>query len=423
MNPGIRPQSGEAPTSSYNIELGPPTYGASLLPTTNGANTMGYAAPSKPSIRKLWTMLVRTTPYVVLPCAAIRPPWHQAVACARAQEISDSISEAVLAEMERLGIAGLTLAIVDSGEIVHEMGYGMANVELGVPAGVQTVYMVASVTKVFTGMALLMLVEEGRLSLDDRIGDLLNDLPMSWRQVTVLQLLNHTSGLPDVQSEDLEVGSTEELIARAGARPIAFEPGTQWSYNQVGYAIVKSIIETLSGEPWEDFARRRIFDRLGMSSALFGAPDVLVPGRATSYLRDENGELMPVKEAIAPHWPSPFWAGTGLNMTAGDLARFDIAVRGDVLLSSMMRATLWQPAVRPDGAEFRFRGGQVGYAHGWGLYHFPGHPAVGNEGGTTAVYYHFVGDDLAIILLTNTFLRRPPLSIINRVGELLISDG
>jgi CubicO group peptidase (beta-lactamase class C family) len=201
-------------------------------------------------------------------------------------------------EMRRRHIPGLSLAVLRGARVVRLKGYGLASVEQGVAAAAETVYQLASTTKVFTGAAVMLLAEEGKLSLDDSVTKLLPGLPAAWGGVTVRQCLTHTSGLPDASLSD----DTDEVIAptraealvKLAALPFVSRPGEKWEYNQTGYVLLGMLVERLSGLSFEEFLARRFFRPLGMTRTSFGDSGEVVPGRATLYTRYvlEGGKLV-----------------------------------------------------------------------------------------------------------------------------------
>ena len=197
----------------------------------------------------------------------------------------DSIDAFVSAEMSRQRIPGLSLAVVRHGVLAKAKGYGLASVELAVPATPRTVYQSGSVGKQFTAAAVMMLVEKGALSLDDRIARFLPEAPDAWRDITVRQLLTHTSGMGDYTERiDLHRDyAPEELLKFAAAQPLEFPPGQKWSYSNSGYMVLGILIQRVSGQFYGDMLRDRIFKPLGMDTARVISEADIVPNRAAGY--------------------------------------------------------------------------------------------------------------------------------------------
>ena len=171
------------------------------------------------------------------------------------------IDEAVREEMAKRHIPGMSVAVLQSGKVVLMKGYGWANIEQSMPAVPKTKYQIASTTKPFTAMAIMMLVESGKISLDAKAAKYLSKLPVQYSEVTVRQLLTHTSGV----NRDLRTGNTddftlEEFWKRLVAAPVSFEPGERWEYSNTGYILLGMIIESVTKKSYGEFLNGRIFE-------------------------------------------------------------------------------------------------------------------------------------------------------------------
>jgi CubicO group peptidase (beta-lactamase class C family) len=321
---------------------------------------------------------------------------------------SDKTDEYIRAEMQKRHIPGLALAVIRDGKLVKEKAYGLANIELNIPATVETVFLIASVTKVFTATAIMALVEEGKISPGDKIRKLLPHLPLKWNGVTLRHLLTHTSGLPDVSlGED-----TDAVIAdtRAGAlkklprMPVPARPGAKWSYNQTNYMLLAMIIEKVTGKTFEEYMAERFFRPLGMSSTSFGDSLAIVPKRASGYTRFERQ----ADENVSPDrvWnyhnviPAYLNNAAGLNTTVGDLARWDIALSEEKILKQSTLNQMWTAVKLNDGKVFRLED-SLGYGYGWLVNDTPHHKFVGHTGGAAAGYIRYLDDKISVIVLTN----------------------
>lgn len=196
--------------------------------------------------------------------------------------------DAVMAEVE---VPGAAVAVVRDGEPLHARGYGFANLEWRGPAGTDTVFRLASLTKSFTATAILLLEAEGRLRLDDRLGQHLPDYPAPGRDVTLRQLLQHSSGIPNYTAlpglyQDFAVKdhTPAELFAQFRDLPLDFLPGTDFRYSNSGYALLGGVIEACAGVAYADFLQARIFAPLGMTATRYLGNDPVVrtapPGTA-----------------------------------------------------------------------------------------------------------------------------------------------
>jgi len=197
----------------------------------------------------------------------------------------DELDRVIHFEMEKQHIPGLSVLVARSGRTIRAEGYGLSNVELQVPVKPETVFQSGSVGKQFTATAVMMLVEEGKLRLDDPITRYLNHGPTSWGQVTVRELLSHTAGFTDYPKNfDFRKDYTEpELLKIVGGIPLAFEPGANWSYSNLGYLTLGIMIHHVTGKFYGDFLQERIFRPLGMTTTRIISESDIVPNRAAGY--------------------------------------------------------------------------------------------------------------------------------------------
>ena len=183
---------------------------------------------------------------------------------------ADPIDDYVAGELAKHHVPGIAIAVVKDGKPVKVKGYGLADVEHGVPVTADTVFQLASVTKQFTAAAVMLLVEDGKLSLEDAVSKHVDDLPEAWRKVTVRQLLNHTSGIPNyTSSPDYERMSfddvkPEDVFKLVRDKPLEFEPGARHAYSNTGYYLLGMVIGHAGGKPYGQFVAERIFRPLGM---------------------------------------------------------------------------------------------------------------------------------------------------------------
>lgn len=328
------------------------------------------------------------------------------VACVAAR--GDEVDEYVRGEMSRRHIPGAAVLVVRDGRVLKQKAYGLANVELGVPAREETLFQIESLTKTFTAVAVLSLVEEGKFSLDERVRKLLPRLPASWGAVTVRQLLSHTSGLPDVSvgedSDEMIAETRPEALRKLARMPLAARPGAKWSYNQTGYMLLGMIVERVSGLGFEEFMARRFFRPLGMSHTVFGDDAQVVEGRASMYTRyARQSDKGPSPEGLWTYrnlYPSYIYTAAGLNTTVADLAKWDAALNEGRLLQPASLAEMWRPVRLNDGKVFRLDK-TVGYGLGWLVDERPGHRAAGHSGGDAVAYVRFIDDRLSVAVLTN----------------------
>src|SRR5258706_2392111 len=200
---------------------------------------------------------------------------------------ADAVDDYLTAEIHDRHIPGLALAVIRDGHVEKLAGYGLANVELNVPVSPQTVFQIQSVTKTFTSTAILMLCEEGKLALDDPIGNHLEGTPESWKEITLRHLLSHTSGIKDFINEPtvsirLDV-SEEDVLQATAPRPLNFAPGEKYAYSNTNYHLLAMVIRKLTGLWYGEFLRKRIFEPLSMADTRVVSLSEVIPNRASGY--------------------------------------------------------------------------------------------------------------------------------------------
>jgi CubicO group peptidase (beta-lactamase class C family) len=294
------------------------------------------------------------------------------------------IDEFVRAEMERQKIPGVAIGIVSKGKAVAIKGYGLANVELGVPVTGETVFESGSVGKQFTSTAVMLMVEDGKLALDDSITKYFTDAPASWRPITVRNLLTHTSGIPNYEIKnyqdqslgeradaiDLRRDYTEEELTKFAYRlPLDFPPGSRWSYSNTGYVMLGVLIHKVSGQFYGDILRERVFKPLGMKSARIISEEDIVPYRAAGY-RLVDGQLK------NQEWTSPTLDTTAdgsLQLSMMDFVAWDRGLRAGAILKPQSWAQINTPVTLKSGKSYPYGfGWQVGESNGKPWYYHGG---------------------------------------------------
>jgi CubicO group peptidase (beta-lactamase class C family) len=312
-------------------------------------------------------------------------------------------------QMATRKIPGMAVAVVQDGKVVFDCGYGLANVELQVPVTPQTRFIIASTTKAWAATAIMTLVEQGKVGLDQPIGELLPDLPASWRPVSVRRLLSHTSGLPDVSvssnTPELLAYTRDSALMLAAAKPADFPVGTQWAYNQTNYVLLGMIVDRVTGTPFMTWIIDHLAKPLGLTSPIFGDSRAVIPGRTTQYTRwalPAQGPPKPLDSLRVTSYRYEPWMhmAAGLNMSAADLARFGDAVRAGHLITPALRDTMWTAISLADGKVFRF-GGTAGMGLGWGVDDDPAGKVVEMDGGAAASLSVRPAQKLSIAVLTN----------------------
>jgi CubicO group peptidase (beta-lactamase class C family) len=323
------------------------------------------------------------------------------IACLAQDGVSSRVDEYIRSEMQAQQIPGLSLAVIKDGQIVLARGYGLANVEHQVPVKPETIFQSGSMGKQFTATAVMMLMEEGKLSLDDRITKYFPDGPEAWRNITVRHLLTHTSGMTDYpQGFDMRRDYTEdELYQRIKTVPLAFQPGEKWSYSNLAYVMLGILIHKVSGKFYGDFLQERVFKPLGMSTARVISETDIVPNRAAGY-RSVNGQLK------NQNWVSPSLNTTAdgaLYLTIYDMAKWDAALYTDKLLKRASLEQMWTPVKLNDGKTHP-------YGFGWSIADIRGRRLVEHGGawqGFKAHISRYIDDKLTVVVFANQARSNP----------------
>ena len=309
--------------------------------------------------------------------------------------IADSIDAFVRAEMARQRIPGVAVGIVHQGEVTAK-GYGFANLEHMVPVTDQTIFQSGSLGKMFTATAVMLQVEDGKLSLTDSITKFFPGAPASWRGITVRHLLTHTSGIPDYTTSTFDYRkdySEDELTRFAFQQTTEFPPGARWNYSNTGYALLGFIVHKVSGQFYGDVLAERVFKPLGMTTARVINEADIVPNRAAGY------------QLIDGQVKNQDWVAPRLNTTADgslywslrDLLAWNAAVQRRAIL----RPESWKEILTP----VRLTSGKTyPYGMGWFLDDRRGHVLQQHGGawqGFKTQLSRFVDDDLSIVVLAN----------------------
>lgn len=328
-----------------------------------------------------------------------------------------AVTEYVKAEMQRQHIPGLSLLVVKSGKIIRAEGFGLANVELQVPVKPETIFQSGSVGKQFTATAVMMLVEEGKIGLDDPLTKYFPDAPASWKDVTVRNLLSHTSGFGDYPKDfDFRKDWTEEeeLKVVEGV-PLAYPPGTSWAYSNFGYLTLGILIHRVTGEFYGDFLQQRIFQPLDMQTTRIISEADIIPNRAAGY-RLVKGELKN-QEWVAPLLNTT--ADGSLYFSVLDLAKWNAALYTEKLLKRSSLDLMWTP--------FKLKDGQVNkgnYGFGWFIEQRKGHRCIHHDGswqGFQTAIDRYVDDHLTVVALSN-LADGEPGKITEHVAEMYLAD-
>jgi len=316
-----------------------------------------------------------------------------------------SIDSYVTAEMGREHIPGAEVGIYRRGEILLAKGYGLANVELNVAVKPETLFQSGSVGKQFVSAAVMMLVEEGKVGLDDSIVKYFPKAPESWKPILVKNLLSHTSGLAEYESSEragpkgpfyLRLDFTEdELLVKAEAMPIEFQPGEKWAYRNTNYLLLGMMIHQVTGKFYADYLTERIFAPLGMKSTRLISDADIIPNRSSGY--EVHGEKLQNQSWVSPTFNST--ADGALYFNVLDLAKWDEALYGTKLLKQSSLDRIWTVYPLNDGKPNRGH-----YGFGWDITAMNGHKLIEHGGawqGFTCEISRYVDDSLTVVVLTN----------------------
>lgn len=316
----------------------------------------------------------------------------QAARLVRSTSPSDSADRFIAREMERKHIPGVAIAVLKGGRVIKATGYGMADLEHGIPVTPQTVFKIGSVSKQFIATGIMLLAQDGRLAVDDTVTRYLREAPPTWRGVTLRQLLSHTSGIvregPAFNPTRVQPDSV--VVASAFSESFLFTPGERYEYCNVCYFALADIIRRVSTQPWDQFLSARVFAPLGMTDTRPTTTSTLIPRRARGYIwKDAQFTNADDYVAVRP-------SGAFLS-TVMDLAKWDAALYTDTPLTSATRAAMWSPVRLNSGARHP-------YGFGWLVDSLDGHLRVHHGGalpGFRAEWARFPDDSLSIIVLTN----------------------
>jgi D-alanyl-D-alanine carboxypeptidase len=307
-----------------------------------------------------------------------------------AQATADAIDAYVRAEMTRQNIPGIALAVVRDGRITKIAGYGIADREKNVPVAPNTVFKIGSVSKQFIATGIMLLAQDGKLKVDDPVKAYLPDAPEAWDGITLRHLLSHTGGLirEGPAFEPFKVQPDIDVVRSGYSKPLQSKPGEKYAYSNIGYFTLAEIITRVSGRPWPEFIRERVFAPSGMTATRTTTTDPL-PNKAKGYTG--NDRLAP-----AADWPAVRPSGAFVS-TVEDLARWEAVLLTDTVLSPATRRQMWTAVPLNDG-------GTSNYGFGWTVGTMDGRSVVHHGGslpGFRAFYLRYVDERLAVIVLGN----------------------
>mgnify|MGYP000545439759 CR=1 FL=1 len=342
---------------------------------------------------------------------------------------ADQIDIFLEAQMAERNIPAIQLAIIKDGEVVKLESYGTANIQDNIATTNDTVFPLNSITKAFVGVAVMQLVEQGKVDIDAGVGTYLSDLPEAWKHITIKQMFSHVSGLPEILRNDgklVDVNGQGAAWKMVTNLPMEFETGTNFRYNQTGLVIIGKVIEAVSGVPFADFIINNQLKIVGMPKTIqagFTHFEGIVPNQARNYTFYKGGVLTTVQE----EFPPILRTAAGMSSTAAEISKWLIALNNGELISLESLKILWTPTTLADGKTAGFNNIVNGYAIGWPMIVRPDHPAAVAIGGNRTVFGVYPDDNLSIVILTNLMGGLPDQFIDEVAGfyipEMKIENG
>ena len=310
----------------------------------------------------------------------------------------------MLSEQFKPGETGCAALVAKKGQIIYNKAFGMANLELNIPMQPDMVFRIGSITKQFTAVAILQLMEQGKLSLQDDITKFIPDYPTQAYTITIEHLLTHTSGIKSYTSitdyftnvrKDMK---PEEVINLFKNQPMEFAPGTKWNYNNSGFFLLGYIIEKITGKTYAEYIQENFFTPLGMTSSCYGSDIRIIKNRASGYQQGNDGP----ENSDYCSMTQPYSAGSIMS-TVGDLFKWHQAVHSYKLVK--------KETIDKAFTEYKLKNGEgTGYGYGWFLSQLQGSPTIEHGGGifgylTSSIY--LPEEDVFVALFSNNTGKGP----------------
>ncbi|NNF35921.1 MAG: beta-lactamase family protein [Saprospiraceae bacterium] len=322
--------------------------------------------------------------------------------------------------MEKKGFSGSVL-VAKAGRVIHSEGYGYADRKSKTKITPQSVFTTGSITKPFTGAAILKLEIQGKIRTDDLMSKYINNVPDDKKDITIHHLLTHSSGFPGAIGSDDELIGKEDFIKRALSTPLRFDPGSQYRYSNVGYSFLAIIIEKQSGMTYEEYLQRHLFKLAGMNSTGYVLSPATKLLETTGYDREGNewGKLSEKNwGAEGPGWHLK--GNGGILSTVEDMYRYDQALKGDVILSDAAKKKHYSRHIEEgDGAG-------TYYGYGWAIFPTPRNTDLVTHNGGNGIFFadflRYLEEDITIIFMTNRAQRKWEM-IPWEIARILLKPG
>jgi CubicO group peptidase (beta-lactamase class C family) len=296
-------------------------------------------------------------------------------------------------------IIGLNYVILIDNKVVHKKSFGSAHAQLNVPMTIDKSFPVASISKLFSSIALHKLLSIHERDVSETVEDFLpnrTDLPESWRKLTLEQLLSHTSGIPDQIDYQIYLAPDSEkfVVDNLRDKPFSSKPGTESKYNATGFLLIRTIFEKLADQDFVSYMQTEYFNNLNLSSATYGGFKKVIPNRVTCY-QNRNGSL----EMLPLNYSNPMYAGAGLNISINDLTKWFQAIQEEKILTKEKLKEIWTPVKLNNGKDGSF-------GLGWESYRLQDeYRMIGHGGAGISSFRHYWNEknnqNVTVILLTN----------------------
>ncbi len=340
-------------------------------------------------------------------------------------QISDSIQLKIdnflTEQISEYHIPALSVAIIENGKIKHMKSYGEVDIQNSVTNTPEKAFQLASATKLLSATAIAILIDQGKLKLEDPIGFYISNIPESWKDMKVKDLVAHQTGIMDVLAMKKEFNSLEEAWDFVIMQPLDFKPGTKTVYAGGDYAVVMKLIETVAGMPFQQYMKTSVFDRLGMSHTGFNNMEQdyiyrkydMLPYAAITYEWNNELQKQRIFSMLFPKWTYP---SGGLYASLEDLCKWIIALDSNTLISEKTQDLMWTPTELRDGTKSPF-------GIGWIVDRFYDEKITGHSGGPAlADIMRLPNRKISVVVLTNQVALRPFLTsnVLNFIWNWII---
>jgi serine beta-lactamase-like protein LACTB, mitochondrial len=329
------------------------------------------------------------------------------------KEKAHALEKLITPYLSDRSVPGLSVAVVNQGTVIYIQGFGLADLENGVPASPDTVYRIASVSKSITAAGAMQLVEAGKLDLDAPIQNYCSSFPRKNWPITTRELLTHQSGIRDYRSDAETVNTRHyaginEALIQFENDPLEFEPGTKMQYTSYGYIVLGCVIEGASGRPYADYMRKSVFTAAQMVATRLDDVFAIVPHRARGYRLTPQNQLLNAIFVDVSNKPP----GSGINSTAKDMGNFMAALYAGKLVSQSTLDQMFKPAVTRDGKPTIYG---MGFYCGGPIGEHNGMKEVGHGGeqqGVSSLLYLLPEKKFGVVILTNLEGRQNSLGLV-----------